>query len=213
MYASRVLLAVVFGLLVAFATAQTSFSASNVLVSDLVGGAGRSFRADIQYWANSGQQAILYTVPFTLADGSTGQFLIFEDYSSGLRYVQCSESCRVESLSGASFPSIANSQGLTNVDFSGFTRTIDIDSASSISGLSARPQLPSLCTAQTSASSTDNCLPFGLPCGSSCICLGCTDGDNCTGTRNSSYSTLTSVESIADFESFLSLLQRLTLVP
>jgi hypothetical protein len=54
-----------------------SFQAQNVLVTDYVNSVGRTYTATLQYWAASGQEAILYTVPY-----SSSSFLIFEDFAS-----------------------------------------------------------------------------------------------------------------------------------
>ena len=170
-------------LFVALATAQTPFSATNVLITDAesAGGPGRTYRADIQYWPTSGQQTIFYSIPYSI-NSSSSSFLILEDFTNKLRYVQCSDSCRVEPLD-TSLPNLASTQGITTVSYPAYVRTFDIDSSSTFGSLSSQPTLPSLCQAQSSASSAANeCMPYGLPCGTSCICLGCTDGDNCTGT-------------------------------
>ncbi len=163
---------------------RTAFTATNALITDSLsaGGPGRTYRADIQYWPNSSEEAIFYTIPYTLSGSSSGSFQVFEDFANKLRYVQCSESCRVEPLNRSLFD-LANSARLTSASYSAYERVFNTASGSTFSSLSSRPSLPSLCQAQSSASSPANsCMPYGLPCGTSCICLGCTDGDNCTGT-------------------------------
>ncbi|ELR22776.1 uncharacterized protein ACA1_149440 [Acanthamoeba castellanii str. Neff] len=152
-----------------------SFQAQNVLVSDLVGTSGRTYPANVQYWDVAGQEAILFTVP-------SSSFLIFEDFTTGLRYVACDQGCRVEALS-SSFPRLdANTASTSRFAFGDFERTFALPSGG-LQTLSARPTLPAACAAAAKGSltlTTDPCLPFGLPCGTSCLCLGCTDGDPCT---------------------------------
>lgn len=99
--------------------------------------------------------------------------------------MQCDQGCRLEALS-ASFPRLdATTASTTEFAYGDFVRTFALPSGG-LQTLSARPTLPATCAAAAAAGSlaitTDPCLPFGLPCGTSCICLGCTDGDNCTGT-------------------------------
>lgn len=102
----------------------------------------------------------------------------------GLRYVACDQGCRVEALS-SSFPRLdANTASTSRFAFGDFERTFALPSGG-LQTLSARPTLPAACAAAAKGSltlTTDPCLPFGLPCGTSCLCLGCTDGDPCTGT-------------------------------
>jgi hypothetical protein len=168
---------------------RVAFTATNALITDSLysGGPGRSYRSDIQYWPTAGEEALFYTIPYALSDGSTGTFQIFEDFASGLRYVQCSESCRVEPLRTSLFD-LPNGAALTSIKYPTYWRTFNVESGSTLGSLSSRPSLPSLCQAQSSASSSaDSCMPYGLPCGSSCVCLGCTDGDNCTSTSSWSF--------------------------
>jgi hypothetical protein len=109
--------------------------------------------------------------------------------AQGLRYVQCDQGCRVEALS-ASFPRLgATTASTSQFAFGEFARTFALPSGG-LQTLAARPTLPATCAAAAATGSlaitSDPCLPFGLPCGTSCVCLGCTDGDNCTGTPPSS---------------------------
>jgi hypothetical protein len=162
---------------------RTAFTATNALITDSLyaGGPGRTYRADIQYWPNAGEEAIFFTIPYALGSSATGSFEVFEDFANNLRYVQCSESCRVEPLDRSLFD-LANTASLTSATYPAYERVFNTASGSTFGSLAARPSLPSLCQAQSSASSAaDSCMPYGLPCGTSCICLGCTDGDNCTG--------------------------------
>merc|ERR1712183_41221 len=154
---------------------RTAFAATNALITDSLyaGGPGRAYRADIQYWPNAGEEAIFYSIPYTLADSSSGSFEVFEDFANNLRYVQCSESCRVEPLDSSLFD-LANTASLTSTSYPAYERVFNTASGSTFGSLAARPSLPSLCQAQSSASSPANsCMPYGLPCGTSCICLGC----------------------------------------
>ena len=62
---------------------RTAFTATNALITDSLyaGGPGRTYRADIQYWPNSGEEAIFYTIPYTLSSSSSGSFQVFEDFA------------------------------------------------------------------------------------------------------------------------------------